>query len=385
MKILTIASTPYFSDRGCHIRIFLEAKYLQKFGNKVKVLTYHLGKNVGDFEIKRINNVSWYKKTSPGFAWGKLWLDLKLLKLCYKEIKKNKPNIIHAHLYEGLAIGWLAQKIANKKIPIVFDLQGDLKNELENYNKKSNFLKKIFVWISKIITNKADAIAVSSENALKSVEKVFKNKNKIFVIKDGVDLDLFKTNKKENLNQEAKKELEEIKKRKKDSKTIIYSGGLEEGKGFEEFLREFLKIQSELKNWKLIVYGQGSKKSFYQSLTNEAKAKSKVFFAKENSFLALPFFLKTAEVAVDPKKSSSESSGKLMNYMASNLPIICFKNNFNRQRLGKEGLYLNNISELKKILNAFKNNKIEYNLKEESEEKQVEKLFEIIQNIKKNQ
>jgi glycosyltransferase involved in cell wall biosynthesis len=381
-RILTIAATPYFSDRGCHIRIFLEAKYLKKFGNKVKVLTYHLGKNVGDFEIERIEDVSWYKKTSPGFAWGKLWLDLKLLKLCYKEIKGNKTDVIHAHLYEGLLIGWLAQKMANKKIPIVLDLQGDLEKELESYNKKSStLLKNIFVWISKIIINKADAVVVSSENSLKSVEKVFKNKNKIFVIKDGVDLDLFKSNKEENLNQEAKQELKEIKKWKKDSKTVIYSGGLEEGKGFEEFLREFLKIQSELKKWKLLVYGQGSKKSFYKNLVNKKGFQSKIFFAKENSFLALPLFLKTADVAVDPKKSSSESSGKLMNYMASNLPVICFDNKFNRQRLGEEGFYLNNILEFKKVLNNFKPGKIKYDLKKESEEEEVYKIQKIINNI----
>jgi glycosyltransferase involved in cell wall biosynthesis len=381
-RILTIAATPYFSDRGCHIRIFLEAKYLQKFGNDVEILTYHLGKNVGDFEIKRIDKVNWYKKTSPGFAWGKLWLDLKLLKLCYKEIKGNKTDVIHAHLYEGLLIGWLAKKMANKKIPIILDLQGDLKNELESYNKKSNtFLKKILVGISKIIINKADAVVVSSENALTAIEKVYKNKDKISIIKDGVDLDLFKNNGEENLNQEAKKELEEIKKWKKDSKTIIYSGGLEEGKGFEEFLREFLKIQSELKNWKLIIYGKGSKKFFYQNLINKAKAKSKVFFVKENSFLALSFFLKIADVAVDPKKSSSESSGKLMNYMASNLPVICFDNKFNRQRLGEEGFYLNNILEFKKVLNNFKPGKIKYDLKKESEEEEVYKIQKIINNI----
>jgi hypothetical protein len=67
--------------------------------------------------------------------------------------------------------------------------------------------------------------------------------------------------------------------------------------------------------------------------------------------------------------------------MASNLPIICFKNNFNRQRLGKEGLYLNNISELEKILNNFQDNKIEYNMAEESEEREVGKIQKILKEI----
>ncbi len=56
MKILTIAATPFFSDRGCHMRIYNEAKFLQKFGSIVKICTYHEGKNIDGLDIERILN-----------------------------------------------------------------------------------------------------------------------------------------------------------------------------------------------------------------------------------------------------------------------------------------------------------------------------------------
>jgi len=376
MKVLTVAATPYFSDRGCHIRIFLEAKYLQRKGVENIICTYHLGKNVGDLEVKRISKANWYKKTSPGFAWGKIWLDLKLLRLCINEIRKNRPEIIHAHLYEGLVVGWLAKCLSgNKNIPIVLDLQGDLKSELESYNKKNiGIIKNILVWLSNLVIGLADSVVVSSENALK-------DKTKFIVVKDGIDMDLFKNQYQDNLNKKIKSELQQIKKWKGNGKVLIYTGGMEDGKGVEGLLREFLKIKENLGDWKLILYGDGDKKDSYIKMVSESKLEDSVLFAEENGFFALPHFLKIAEMAIDPKKSSTESSGKLMNYMAVGLPIICFDSQFNRKRLSDKGYYLKNISELKNILKNETFSKKSYDLAHEAEEIEVEKLFEIFKKL----
>ena len=43
-----IAPTPYFSDRGCHVRIYEEAKALKARSHEVVIVTYHLGRDVGE-------------------------------------------------------------------------------------------------------------------------------------------------------------------------------------------------------------------------------------------------------------------------------------------------------------------------------------------------
>ncbi|GAH30553.1 unnamed protein product [marine sediment metagenome] len=45
-NILVIAPTPFFADRGCHIRILEEIRALQKLGNKVTLYTYGLGRDM---------------------------------------------------------------------------------------------------------------------------------------------------------------------------------------------------------------------------------------------------------------------------------------------------------------------------------------------------
>ncbi len=384
MKILTIAATPYFSDRGCHIRIFYEAKYLQKMGATITLITYHLGKDIGDFDIKRTGEVLGYKKTSPGFAWGKLWLDLKLLWLCFVELRRNRPDIIHAHLYEGLAVAYMAKYLSLKAdIPIVFDLQGDLKGELEGYNKKNRtLLKNLFIWLSKVFINLADFIVVSSENVLSSIRPMYRKRKNIEIIRDGIDLDVFREPKR--LNKENREEIKELKEWKKGKKLLIYTGGMDDSKGVSALISEFLKTREELgDDWRLLLYGSGNSKESYEKIVKESNACDVIVFAKERSFFALPNFLKLADVAIEPKKDSTESSGKLMNYMAADLPIICFENEFNKLRLGGKGNYVKSISEISKILRKKDFQKIQYNLKKESEENQVEKLFEIFKKLTK--
>jgi glycosyltransferase involved in cell wall biosynthesis len=385
MKILTIAATPYFSDRGCHIRIFYEAKYLQKMGADVTLLTYHLGKDIGDFEIKRIGNVPGYQKTSPGFAWGKLWLDLKLLWLCFWELRQNRPDIIHAHLYEGLAVAYMAKYLSLKaNIPIVFDLQGDLKGELEGYNKKNReVLKSFFVWMSKVFINFADFVVVSSENVSGSISNIYRKKRNIEIIRDGIDLDVFKEPKKPS--EENARELERIEKWKREKKLLIYTGGMDDSKGISALISEIIRVRDEFaKDWKLLLYGSGNSREKYEKLIEEAVAQDFVCFAKETSFFALPNFLKLADVAVEPKENSTESSGKLMNYMAAELPVVCFENEFNRLRIGAKGSYIGNFQELVPVLNSKEFKRIQYDLKKESEENQVKKLFEIFKKLIKS-
>lgn len=381
MKILTIAATPFFSDRGCHIRIYNEAKYLKKFGADVKICAYHIGDDVEGLNVVRIKGPKWYKKTIPGFHWGKLWLDLKLLCLCRREIKTFGPDIIHAHLWEGLAIGYLAKKLARRKnIPLVFDLQGDLKEELHSYNKKNRLTRRFFVWLAGIINDWADYTVVSSENSLKNISESLQNKARFAVIRDGVDLELY-DKVSEPKGDEAEK-IEKLKKWKGERKLLMYIGGLSDNKGVKELLDAFADFTRGSEKWKLALLGYGTEEEKYQDFIKEKNLEKLVCLPGRVNYFSLPHYLASADAVIDPKKESAESSGKLMGYMAVNLPIICFENDFNWLRLGDNGFYLKLMSDLGGILNEVDNTEVvTYNLESLSEEKEARRLFEIFQSL----
>ena len=52
-----IAPTPFFGDRGCHVRILEEAMALGERGVQVSVLTYPAGNDVDGVEVRRSRNV----------------------------------------------------------------------------------------------------------------------------------------------------------------------------------------------------------------------------------------------------------------------------------------------------------------------------------------
>ncbi len=66
LKVLMIAPTPFFADRGCHVKILEEVRALSRRNIDVKVVTYHIGRNIEGVDIQRIVKVPWYKKLEAG-------------------------------------------------------------------------------------------------------------------------------------------------------------------------------------------------------------------------------------------------------------------------------------------------------------------------------
>jgi len=381
-RVLMIAATPFFSDRGCHIRIYNMAKYLNKFGLEVRVCTYFNGSDVEGINVKRIKNVSWYKRVAPGFSWGKLWLDIKLIFLCCKQIMCFQPNVIIAHMYEGLGIGYMAKKLAFSNVPIITDLQAELEEEFLNYNKNlPAVIRSFFVCLSKIFINRCDWITISSENVEVKIRNVFKRKDRITIVSDGIDLDMFervfRAEKSETNNQEKA-----IADWKGEKKLLVYIGGLSENKGIGKLIRSFGKIVSDKFDWKLLVGGFGEDEEELKKFVLDHNLGNYIYFLGRVSYFDLPIFLAMADAGIDPKYNSTESSGKLANLMAARLPIICFDNVYNRSRLEENGYYLKDFFELEKVLAKIgREERINYNLEDLAEEKEIAKLSKIIERL----
>ncbi|HJV67074.1 MAG TPA: glycosyltransferase, partial [Geomonas sp.] len=128
LKVLVLAPTPYFADRGCHVRILEEARAVNNEGVQLHLVTYHIGRDAGGFPIDRIPKIPWYKKLGAGPSWHKPYLDLLLLFKALKVARDFKPDLIHAHLHEGAFIGAILKRIL--RIPMLFDCQGSLTGEI---------------------------------------------------------------------------------------------------------------------------------------------------------------------------------------------------------------------------------------------------------------
>src|SRR5262245_27265467 len=78
-KVLKIAPTPFFSDYGCHVRIYEETQALQRRGHKVAVVTYPSGGDVAGVRIKRGAGPRSDRAIRVGSSRSKPLLDVLLL------------------------------------------------------------------------------------------------------------------------------------------------------------------------------------------------------------------------------------------------------------------------------------------------------------------
>jgi len=381
MKVLTIAATSFFSDRGCHMRIYGDAKYLEKFGAEVKICTYFSGDDIAGLDIERIGKVGWYKRTAPGFSWGKFWLDIKLIFLCRRVIREFRPDVIHGHMYEGFGIGYVAKRLTFQNPPVVVDLQADLEEEFKSYNRKNFIARRFFVWLSRRLINRCNWLVVSSENVKPQMEKLYKHKDKISIVRDGIDLDLFRNVLR--LTEEEQAKIAEIKKWTEGKKLLVYIGGLSDNKGVGDLLEAFLRLNLKNAEWRLLIGGFGNDEEKYKEYVRKNNLGDFVYFAGRVKYFSLPAYLALASAAIDPKNgSTTEGSGKLVNLMAAGCPIVCFEKEFNRARLGEKGHYMQNFGDLAGILESIKTSeKIHYDMEELGEEKEAKKLFDIFEKL----
>ena len=332
MKILMIAPTPFFSDRGCHVRIFEETKVLQKHKHQVTICTYHNGEDIPGITTSRITNIPWYKKSEAGPSFHKIYLDIILLFHTLKIAKKMKPDIIHAHLHEGCLIGYFIKKMIRK--PLIFDYQGSLSDEMmsHGYFTNSKMIYKIIQVFEKKINNSADLIVTSSQKMAQNLQENGKiPKNKIFFTLDGVDTDIFIP---DNTTEILREKLQ----LPKNKKIIVYLGLLNEYQGIDCLLKSIVLILKHRTDIHFLIMGFPNQ-ARYENIAKQLKINDHVTFTGRISYFEAPRYLALGDLAVSPKLSITEANGKLYNYMACGLPAVVFDSPTNREILGDSGIY----------------------------------------------
>ncbi len=343
MRILMVAPTPFFSDRGTHIRILEESLALEKKGHKITIATYHIGRNIDpeiktEIDVRRIRRlIFWYKKLEAGPDWQKIFLDLMLIRKVFYLTRTQKPDIIHGHLHEGVLIGWIVKKIFFwRKMKLVSDFHGSLTKEMVSHGYLgAGMLKKIFNFIEKTVDNMGNFAVTSSWENTEEIRN-FRKDGKIETILDGVDLDYYK-----NLpaKEESKKDLE----LPSDKTIVTYAGALVPNKGVDYLTKAILLALQKNKDLFFIIAGfpvEGIKE-----FVKKNNLENNVRIIHPLNYFDLPKILNASDIAIDPKDSKvNQASGKILQYMGAGLPIVCFDKSNNREYLGQGAYYSKDFS-----------------------------------------
>jgi glycosyltransferase involved in cell wall biosynthesis len=339
IKVLHIAPTPFFADRGCHIRIRNEIESL--FARPVTILlcTYHLGKDIQGIDIRRIPRIPGYKKLDAGYSPFKFPADILLFFLILKTCWLEKPEILHGHLHEGALIGWAVKVLFFwRRMFLIMDMQGSLSGELTSYGtlKTESLLTRITVLIESMICRMPDFFFCSSGESRKTLLTRFNiDAEKTSLLQDVVPDVFFKDQDKKSLYREFG-----IPGQKK---VVLYTGSLLPGKGVQYILDAMTLLCSKRDDLFFVLVGYP--RNEIAELTEKNGLGENVLLPGQVAYADLPKWLAVGDIALEPKgHDSGEASGKLLHSMATGLPIVCFDTSNNRKFLHDLGFYAPDIS-----------------------------------------
>lgn len=338
MKILVIAPTPFFSDRGTHIRILEEALALERLGHTVKIVTYHIGNALPtvlrtNIDVRRIRRLLfWYRKLEAGPDWQKIILDVMLIRKAFYLARTWQPDILHAHLHEGLAIGWVVQKsLFWRRMKLVADFHGSLTKEMVSHSYlRIPGLRWLFQTLERWIDNMGDTSVASSWDNADEISRI-RTKNKVATLLDGTRLSMFEgLSDQRSLREKYHVPLDKI--------VIVYTGALIPNKGISLILEAIPLVCERYPQAHFVIAGFPVDQ--IRMLSGEGGYGQPATIISPLSYFALPEILTMCDIAVDPKESSvRQASGKMLNYMGAGLPVACFDTPNNRAYLGEDGAF----------------------------------------------
>jgi glycosyltransferase involved in cell wall biosynthesis len=336
-KILMIAPTSFFSDYGCSVRILEEAKILQARGNKLTICTYRNGNDLPGLSIRRTPSIPLREHYEVGSSPHKIGFDLLLFWTVLFSALRQRPDVIHAHMHEGALIGLLVGRLLG--IPMVFDFQGSLTGEMLDHRflHEDSIFYRPLRWLETNLDQKSPAILTSSHNAKQLLIEDFGCRpDKVHTVPDCVDPTGF--------YPPASDEQAVLAKRKSylgiapERRVVAYLGLLADYQGTDALLQAAVHLVQQRADVHFLIMGfpavdQYQDKAAQLGVAGHVTFTGKIPYSKAREFLAV------GDLAVAPKLSATEGSGKILNYMAMGLPTVAFDMPVSREYLGDLGIY----------------------------------------------
>jgi glycosyltransferase involved in cell wall biosynthesis len=329
MRVLMIAPTPFFGDRGCHVRILEEVRALRRHDVEVLVATYPVGRDVPPVRAVRTVRLPWVRQLPVGFSIHKPGLDLLLLITAARAARRFRPDVIHGHLHEGAALAVVLGRMLGR--PAVADLQGSLTSELVDHRTipARGPLPALARGLERACVRGPARLLASSASFARELADRWGCGDRVIELPDGVDPDVFSPG---LPTDELRRAL-----RLEGRRIVVFLGVLTPYQGVDDLLAAWPAVVAAVPDAHLLLMGYPNV-ARYRNVVAGAGLDGSVTITGGIDYREAPRYLALGDVAVTPKRSTTEGNGKLLNYMAAGLPTIAYDTPIAREVLGEAGV-----------------------------------------------
>ena len=335
LRILSVAPTSFFNDYGCHVRILEEARALQALGHDVTILTYFKGNDVPGIRIIRTTPTPWRANYEVGSSRHKYAFDALLAIRLVRVLARNRFDVIHAHLHEGALIASLLAW--PWRVPVFMDYQGSMTDEMAQHG----FLKpghalatRLWRVIESLAERLPSAIFTSTQNAADGLRARLP-RARIIPLIDGVGVSFVRPDKLTRTERAALRERYGV---PRDADVAVFLGLLARHQGIDHIIEAAALLRDRRPNLRWVVMGYPGENGWRK----KARARGVddlVIFTGRVPYDRMPEMLGMGDIALAPKLSLTEGSGKLLNYMAMSMPTVAYDTPAQRELLGDLGTY----------------------------------------------
>ncbi|MBL7196608.1 MAG: glycosyltransferase family 4 protein [Candidatus Omnitrophica bacterium] len=316
MKIFLVTNVEliaYYAPRA-HILAF--HKYLSQ-SNDVVLFAMNATKKDID-TIKKLSHFNFIFKTwKDGIFRFRLLLHGLLISfvIIYRILTGGKPDVAYFRSYHTLVLAVVLCKLL--RIPIISDIKGIVLHEVALYRKISQLEKTITRTCERIIVKLSNRIIVAQQGITDYLMKNYAiDKNKIDVINNGVDTDIFVPM---GRDVAIKKLNLDIKKR-----YIGFVGNLDKWQGVEYLISMMKAIRNKYPDICLLIVGGGPEKQFIRRLIKDSDLDNSVLLIGSVPQEDVPYYISSCELcfAYKSKLKTGISALKFYEYLACQKPVI---------------------------------------------------------------
>jgi glycosyltransferase involved in cell wall biosynthesis len=314
MKILLLASHPFYQDRGTPIAVHLMLQALAARGEHVDVLTYHEGADrlypgPGTVRIFRIPPPPACRNIRPGFSLKKLVADAALYRMAIRMARQTRYDLVHA-VEESV---FMALRIAHRVgTPYVYDMDSSMSQQIVDKLPAARLLLPLMrSWERKAVRGAAAVAAVC--DALADQARA-DGAAKTVILRD---VPLLGITAAPSGGAQGFRERLGI-----SGPSLLYVGNLESYQGIDLLIESFARLPQPFSAQLVIVGGAPEHVEKYKRLAEIRDVGDLVHLIGPRPLSDMAVLMDEADVLVSPRIHGTNTPMKIFSYMASGKAIL---------------------------------------------------------------
>lgn len=315
-----VAACPFPANYGTPGAIREMSETLAEMGHKVHVVTYPFGDDipVNAAQVHRVAPLRKKHVIKVGPSLDKIFLNLRLIRLLFRVVVRERVHVIHGHNFEGGLIGLICKWLTGR--PLLYNGVNSMIDELPGYS----FIRPLFLanWIAKFLDRfmpaNADHIIAVSPELKASIVKEGVSPEKVDVVPCGVIPEMFDDPHPEKFLQKYGIG---------DQPIVLYTGVLNAFQRIDYLLRAFALASEEEPAALLVVASpleHDPHLKSHKALAAELNISEKIVWISPHTLEDVPSLIAMATVTVVSRPEMPGHPIKLLNYMVSGKPTVCF-------------------------------------------------------------